>query len=274
MTCIAAIIFEGRVYMAADSCGSDGVNYRVRRDSKLFRLGEFIIGFTSSFRMGQLLQYQMQPPILPGDPRDLYRYLCTTFIERARKLLGDNGGHFLIGTRGRIFEVMSDFQVAEYDRDYAAIGSGKPWAEGALMVQSKDVPPRGQLFLAMSAAAAHAVNVRPTRSVASCWRVIGWRRWGWKMLLDWIMAAGAVSLAYGCAEAWCSLFDKKPAPDHKAAALDESAKIQAFWDEQTAARRSRSRTLPPPDPDCRDSIGGWVAKGCESLKPPSSAARA
>lgn len=52
MTCIVGIVDNGKVYMGADSLGVGGLSKRVRKDPKLFRVGEFVFGYTSSFRMG------------------------------------------------------------------------------------------------------------------------------------------------------------------------------------------------------------------------------
>lgn len=46
MTCIAALIHEGHVYMAGDSAGVAGYAVTNRADAKVFNVGEFIIGFT------------------------------------------------------------------------------------------------------------------------------------------------------------------------------------------------------------------------------------
>jgi hypothetical protein len=55
MTCIVGIVENGKVYMGGDAAGVNGYSVRVRKDPKLFKVGEFLFGYTSSFRMGQLL---------------------------------------------------------------------------------------------------------------------------------------------------------------------------------------------------------------------------
>lgn len=67
MTCITAMVKGDHVWMAGDLMGSNGFTKKIYPDSKVFVNGEFIIGYTSSFRMGQLLQYNWeQPPRLEG----------------------------------------------------------------------------------------------------------------------------------------------------------------------------------------------------------------
>lgn len=59
MTCIIGLENKGKVYMGADSASSNGYSINVSGNPKLFRSGPFLIGFTSSWRMGQLLQHQL-----------------------------------------------------------------------------------------------------------------------------------------------------------------------------------------------------------------------
>ena len=53
MTCIVAIKEGNKIYMAADSAASDGnFSQRTRIDPKIYTVGGYMFGFTSSFRMG------------------------------------------------------------------------------------------------------------------------------------------------------------------------------------------------------------------------------
>ena len=55
MTCIVGLIHEDKVYIGADSAGAANGNITIRKDKKVFKVGEFIFGCTSSFRMIQLI---------------------------------------------------------------------------------------------------------------------------------------------------------------------------------------------------------------------------
>ena len=58
MTCIVGILEEnGDIYMGGDSAGASGNTLKIRADEKVFINENYIMGFTSSFRMGQLLRY-------------------------------------------------------------------------------------------------------------------------------------------------------------------------------------------------------------------------
>lgn len=138
MTCIVGVTHKGRVYMGGDSAGVSGLDLTVRKDQKVFPNGEFAIGFTSSFRMGQILQYVFIPPeIVAGESlsafmvsrfipavRDTFKREGFTYVESSR----EHGGCFLVGVRGRLFQIDSDFQVGESIDAFAAIGCGPAYA--------------------------------------------------------------------------------------------------------------------------------------------------
>lgn len=169
MTCIAAVAEGGNVWMGADSAGVAGLSLAVRRDPKIYRVGEFLFGFTSSFRMGQLLGYKFSPP-LHHSKWDAERYMTTVFIDALRDTLKAGGyarmhdgaeeaGEFLVGYQGRIFRVCSDYQVGENLEPFDAVGCGAELALGALHA-TKDRPPADRVTAALEAAEAFSAGVR------------------------------------------------------------------------------------------------------------------
>ena len=119
MTCIVGLVHEGRVWMGADSAGVSGYQLQTRTDAKVFVHDNMVIGFTSSFRMGQLLHYAFTPP-----PRalgvDLHHYMVVDFIDAVRECLRDGGyarkedeqeqgGNFLVGYAGQLFVIEHDY---------------------------------------------------------------------------------------------------------------------------------------------------------------------
>lgn len=141
MTCIAAIVEDGKIIMGGDRAGSDGWNIETRTSPKVFQNGEFVMGFTTSFRMGQLLEHSFVPPqFVEGEK--LMTYMVKRFITEAQRCLVTGGfcknegpwkgGNFLVGVRGHLFHIESDFQVAEIIRPHTAVGSGESVAIGAL----------------------------------------------------------------------------------------------------------------------------------------------
>ena len=169
MTVIVGVVHEGRVYLGGDSAGVGGLDVTVRSDVKVFRNGPFVLGFTDSFRMGQLLHHALTPPAPEGD---LDRFMCTTFIDAVRDCLSgggyasttngtEAGGTFLVGVAGRLFQVNSDYQVGESRDRYDAIGCGSGYALGVLHLTGRQqMPPRSRLRLALEAAAHHSAGVR------------------------------------------------------------------------------------------------------------------
>jgi ATP-dependent protease HslVU (ClpYQ) peptidase subunit len=171
LTCIAGLVHDGGVYLAGDSAGCSGWNLTVRADPKVFVNGSYVMGFTSSFRMGQLLHYAFTPPE-PDYINDLHRFMCTAFTDSLRQCLKDGGwaekdkeretgGTFLVGTHGRLFEVSSDYQMGEPADPYAAVGCGSEVALGALHATAgSKMTPHQRLEAALAAAERFSNGVR------------------------------------------------------------------------------------------------------------------
>lgn len=176
MTAIVGLVHAGTVYLGGDSAGVSGYSLTVRADTKVFSNGPYVMGFTSSFRMGQLLRYSFEPPKWMGqgveETRDVSRFMATTFIDAVRETLKkggwlkkdseqEEGGTFLVGARGRLFEIHSDFQVGEAADGFAAVGCGHELALGALHATAKSrMKPERRLRLALQAAERHSAGVR------------------------------------------------------------------------------------------------------------------
>jgi ATP-dependent protease HslVU (ClpYQ) peptidase subunit len=175
MTCIIGLIENGTVWMGGDSAGVSGLNITVRKDAKVFKNGDFLIGYTSSFRMGQLLRFKFNPPTYYAEQynNDPYKYMCTDFIESIRKCLKDggysvinnneeSGGSFLVGFQERLFEIYDDFQVGESIDDYNSIGCGEQYAKGVLysLYQKDKTTPQEKIKTALQAAEYFSSGVR------------------------------------------------------------------------------------------------------------------
>jgi ATP-dependent protease HslVU (ClpYQ) peptidase subunit len=150
MTCIVGIVHEGKVILGADSAGVSSYAKVIRRDRKVFRNGELIFGFTSSFRMGQLLEFNLTPPPI-NEKQEAYNYAVKSLVPAVRDTLRvggytrinngqEEGGVFLVGFRGRLFTIYSDFQVAESLDGIASVGCGEAYALGAMYTLSKETP--------------------------------------------------------------------------------------------------------------------------------------
>ncbi len=178
MTCIVGLIDKNKVYIGGDSCGvlSNGDRW-VRKDPKVFKVGEFSIGYTTSFRMGQILRFKFKPSKPPRDNEKLYEYMVVKFVDELRKTFqkagfgstgqgnGDEGGLFLVGIRNRLFKVESNYQVAETADKFDSVGCGYPFALGSLESTGGDTPLRRILQALATAAKFHGGVHAPYRII-------------------------------------------------------------------------------------------------------------
>ena len=170
MTCVVAVIENGKVWMGADSAGVAGYSLTVRKDPKIFRVGDALIGFTSSFRMGQLLGYRLSLPKRHQDV-SVDQYMHTVFIDAVRDALKAGGysanqngredaGVFLVGYEGRLFKIENDYQIGESLLPYRACGCGEDLALGSLY-STVGQPANLRLEKALQAAEAFSAGVCP-----------------------------------------------------------------------------------------------------------------
>lgn len=142
MTCIVGIESEKGVFIGGDSAGVSGLHVVKVTQPKVFKNGDFIFGFTSSFRMGQLLQYKFNAPYHKPEIDDL-EYLATDVVDHIRNLFRDGGfarnksgeevgGTFLLGYKGKLYYIDSDYQVGRTQCRYNAVGCGEEYAFGSL----------------------------------------------------------------------------------------------------------------------------------------------
>jgi hypothetical protein len=177
MTCIVGVEGAEAVYVGGDSAGvTDDDLLVVRADEKVFSLlsGELVLGFTDSFRMGQLLRYSLRLP--KRETRDAAygsdpdRFMSTTFVDAVRACLkkggfarredeAEAGGTFLVGWRERLYEVDDDYQVGRSISGYTAVGGGAEIAFGALHATA-GVESAERVLRALEAASAHSATVR------------------------------------------------------------------------------------------------------------------
>jgi ATP-dependent protease HslVU (ClpYQ) peptidase subunit len=168
MTCIVGLVDKGDVYIGGDSAGVAGLSLSIRADEKVFGNGPFIMGFTSSFRMGQLLRYKFSPPAQTVHQDDM-EYMVTSFIDACRTCFSQNGfgdkeatvgGTFLVGYKSQLYTVEGDYQVGKLHAPFDAVGCGSDLALGALYA-SEGQPPEKRINLALAAASTFSAGVAP-----------------------------------------------------------------------------------------------------------------
>ena len=177
MTYIVAIAQNGTVYMGSDHAASDDKSGWVmaRKEPKCFKVGQYGVAFTDSFRMGQILQYSWIPPKYTPTKTNsgLDKFMRTKFIDSVKATFKDHGfgdiggtdedtgGIFIVALEGRIFVVDEDFHVGENIVNYMAEGSGGMFALGALHATKNQKNPRMRLKLALEAASEFSMSVTP-----------------------------------------------------------------------------------------------------------------
>jgi ATP-dependent protease HslVU (ClpYQ) peptidase subunit len=145
--------------MGGDSAAVSGWDIKATASPKVFINGDMLIGYTSSFRMGQLLQYKLNIPEYIEDMDDT-DYLVSKFIPAVKECLKDggymkiennqdSGGVFLVGFHGKVYQVDEDYQVLRCSDGFTAVGCGGSFAVGALSVilaTTEDSPEKAILY--------------------------------------------------------------------------------------------------------------------------------
>jgi len=181
MTCIVGLIDKktNEVYIGGDSAGVAGCNITIRKDKKVFiRDGKFIIGFTTSFRMGQLLMCDDRFTIRDqNNDEDDFHYMVNAFVPAVQKLFTEGGfitkdkeefvgGTFLLGYNKKLYKIDSDFQVCESMNDYDACGCGQEYALGSLFTTNKaNLSPEKRIYNALESASEFSTAVAPPFNV-------------------------------------------------------------------------------------------------------------
>lgn len=178
MTCIVGIEDRGRVWIGGDSAAieTESLGLRIRGDPKVFSVRGVLFGFTHSFRMGQLLRFSLKIP--RQAIKDDYRYLCTDFVNAVRECLtnggcaqtneggAEQGGNFLIGYRGHLYNIDSDYQVGIPKIGLDACGCGGDYALGSLLTTAgRKLTPKKRILQALVVASYLSAGVSPPFSM-------------------------------------------------------------------------------------------------------------
>jgi len=180
MTCIIGYKQDDKVWVGADSCASTD-NYRFSaRTKKLIRKDNMLIGSAGSYRQINLIKHEL---VIPPHPKNMStdRYINILLVNALRSCFAKAGfskiesnqeefdGSLLVGYRGRLFELCTDFQILENYKPYAAVGSATELSLGALHVlnTTKDLTPRQKLYRVFRAASTHDNRVKPPFHIRS-----------------------------------------------------------------------------------------------------------
>ena len=150
MTCIIGTVDgDGNICIAADSSAVDSNIITPHLIPKVFKRGEFAIGYCHSFRLGQIVEHFFEPPPIEDglDEDGVVKYMITEFIPELRGSLEFNdypthddekeSWSLMVGIRGSIFVIESDFHLGYDEMSYNAIGAGTEYALGAMFASNE-----------------------------------------------------------------------------------------------------------------------------------------
>lgn len=167
MTCIAGIAQNGKVWIGGDSAGVNSYGHlQLRRDSKVFKNGEYLIGVSGSWRAMQELKFCYLPDGPPRKDQRTFQWMVEMFLPALREAVEKvpDAGDFeaLVGLRGKLFHVYGTSQVSEETADFEACGSGAQVARGSLYSTDFEqfATPTSRITVALQAAERFCSGVR------------------------------------------------------------------------------------------------------------------
>jgi len=183
MTIIAALRENDKVYVGGDSAAvcPQTFGLTLRKDPKVFKVGLFTIGFTTSFRMGQILRFGDSKLGLASFKKSNmkgmapFNFMVRHFVPITRAILvsggfgkkndeGEDFGEFIVAFGKNIFVISSDLQVGESMNDYEAVGCAGEMAKGALDTLTKfpqlKMSPQDKIRSAMETCEKNSAGVR------------------------------------------------------------------------------------------------------------------
>ena len=169
MTCIVALETPAGVWMGADRAGSDGFSIGAVEAPKVFHAGPVLIGYTSSFRMGQVLQHHLDAPAHTLT-WDVDRWVAVDFVTAVREAFAEaawdrvdegraKGGSFLAAVAGRCYQIQTDYSFLRSLHGEYATGSGEYHALGSLHATRDNPDPEARILAALEAAEEHVTSV-------------------------------------------------------------------------------------------------------------------
>ena len=168
MTCVVGYIDDCKqvAWLGAESSATDDETTYDYSGKKIFYVGDFLVGFSGSFRAGQIVRHEVQLPPITSQ-LELEKYLQTVFSKEIKKTLKK---HFtpkkidtfnlLIAYEDKLFTLENDFTILPF-APYMAIGTGTPYALGALKaLMDYKISTRTRITKAIEAAIHHCPSCR------------------------------------------------------------------------------------------------------------------
>lgn len=155
MTTIVGVQYKDKAVLVADSRVTDdsGRIYTHPQMRKITERNGYLIAGAGEVGPCDIANHLWTPPrITAKDKTDVYHFMITKVMPSLRKCLIDNGYNFeephdrskdglrfqlLIAVAGEIFDISDDLSVCMSDDGIYGIGSGSPYALGALHAGAK-----------------------------------------------------------------------------------------------------------------------------------------
>lgn len=171
MTCIAAVVKDGVVYMGGDTGGvdTDGGTIALFKDKKVFIRKGYLIGYAGSYTFGKLLQHVFDlPDIPPGlvSSDSIEKFVNGVLMPSLRKQsksmdLSTEELDFecLFGIKGHLYLVSNDWVALEPDSGFLSVGSGQQVAIGSLYTTQTWKDPVKRINAALTASEEYCTSV-------------------------------------------------------------------------------------------------------------------
>ena len=155
MTTIIGVQYDDRAVILADNRVTDdnGRVYRHPEMVKIVERGDYLIAGSGEVSPCDIAQHIWIPPKPTAkDKQDVYHFMIAKAMPSLRECLTANGYNFdephdkakdglrfqfIIACCGELFDVDQDLAVMRSDTGFYAVGSGAPYALGALTVGAK-----------------------------------------------------------------------------------------------------------------------------------------
>lgn len=171
MTCIIGCVHNGEVYIGGDSLAVRNYLTKTINDEKVFIKGKFIFGFSGLFRAGQVIKYNFKIPNQKKNQSDM-EYMVSSFTEACRKCFRKYGLEteledgekvncdFLVGYKGKLYNIQPDYFVEIIKEEYNVVGSGAEVALG-VMFATPNLSPKERITMALQCASKYNAGVAP-----------------------------------------------------------------------------------------------------------------
>ncbi len=180
MTCIVGIKTKDNVFIGGDTLGSNTFTGGSYVKPKVFKKGKFLFGGCGSYRILQLLEFELTIPKIYVDEKT-DDYLYSRFVDAVRSCVKSGGALklndsvermanciFLFAYDNRLFTMQENFSILESTNDYDATGSGGYHAEASLYsTQGIIEDPKERIKKAIICASNYVLSVNDKINIVS-----------------------------------------------------------------------------------------------------------